>query len=95
MSTPLTKEEILRKYNLHDFKELGDKVNNCITTYSATFASMDEYAKQQSIAFANWYVKEGWESSTVNRELWFNMDYEERLSTEQLYNLFVESNKQP
>jgi hypothetical protein len=60
---------------------------------------MDDYAKQQAIAFDKWKVENGWEWSTAkwysHREVfWVQIPYGEYLTPEQLYDLFIEANPQ-
>lgn len=68
--------------------------------YQAIVSAMSEYAKQESIAFAEWQVNNGWEWSTSHRfktgeVRWFVVeDFKapsEYITTEQLYNIFTQS----
>jgi hypothetical protein len=60
--------------------------------------AMDEYAKQQAIAFGIWIHKEGWVQSSdnlVTDNLWYHEDNDETyLTTQQLHDLFIEHQKQ-
>lgn len=91
----MTKEEIINKYAFverresdfgqapaYDFKYLA---------YGNAEKAMDEYAKQQAIAFAEWAFKDDnpfvegsngrWIQQSGNSSSW---------STEELYNIFIE-----
>jgi hypothetical protein len=80
----MTKEEILDKY--------GRLISG------PALQAMEEYAKQQAIAFGIWIHKEGWVQSSdnlVTDNLWYHEDNDETyLTTQQLHDLFIEHQKQ-
>ena len=66
--------------------------------WKAFSPKIDEYAKQQAIAFGIWIHKEGWVQSSdnlVTDNLWYHEDNDETyLTTQQLHDLFIEHQKQ-
>lgn len=87
----MTKEEILEDKN--GFFYLEDTVYH----EDGVKEAMDEFAKQEAIAFAEWigrndYIFYGGENNT-----WYHSDDRKRknpLTTEQLYQLFLNQSKQ-
>lgn len=60
--------------------------------------SMDYFSKQQCIAFAEWILKTGWEKLFSDENMWLNNElnnnWRQPLTSEQLYNLFLEHQKE-
>ena len=84
----MTKEEILNKQHQVHVKELGTTNINPkdfpLAFKQAALNAMDEYAKQQSIAFAKAVLKGQWQiHSSLSGSPW--------LSDEQMYDQFVEN----
>lgn len=53
--------------------------------------SMEEWAKQQAIAFMNWTLESGCQYSCTDENQWTNInDPSDSITTEQLYNQFIE-----
>lgn len=85
----MTKEEILKnELGLLPYKNtmIGSSIGNCI------LLAMDEYAKQQTIAFDHWKLNNSWVpgyqyGSYIRHTL--SNDLEES-SFNDLYNLFIE-----
>ncbi len=79
-----TKEEIFHKH--YDVKSQG---------LSDVYAAMDEYAKQQAIAFAEWTDENGYtridNGASVRWESWSDLSGK---TTEQLYAQFIEHQSQ-
>jgi len=64
---------------------------------SDVYAAMDEYAKQQDIAFAKWIAKNRWDvyfEDVTNQEIWMCPTNQEGITTEELHNLFTNESKQ-
>jgi len=79
---------------------INDKINfllpDIATVRMAIRESMDQYAKQQSVAFAEWVVINGWYFNKINR--WSNRNESSdnlievlsaTKSTEELYSLYL------
>lgn len=67
---------------------------NSVTMRGAKEA-MDEYAKQQAIAFDEWKINQGW--TNISKGKWAQgVFYAGAKSSKELYDQFIESqNKQP
>jgi len=74
----MTKEEIINQY-WEDPTDLLKSVPKM----------MDEYAKQQAIAFAKWVLEQGYDR-IINTDIW-ERGGGFQVTTEQLYNLFLQS----
>jgi hypothetical protein len=89
----MTKEQIIDSF-LDDAQRHGSKS----ITWDQIKGMMEEYAKQQAIAFGIWIHKEGWVQSSdnlVTDNLWYHEDNDETyLTTQQLHDLFIEHQKQ-
>lgn len=72
-------------------KKWVDLINPNEDGTQAIYAAMDEYAQQQSIAFADWVSKYGWLDSDEYFKHLENSD--EGLTNEQMYQLFLQSIK--
>jgi hypothetical protein len=84
------KEEILNdSLNLSEIEFLGDNLGN-------VYKAMDIYSKQQAIAFAEWTQKNYFEQDDDG--FWYKWmlrsKEEQTYTTEQLYQLFLQSQKQ-
>jgi len=75
----ISKEEILDKYD-------GYKVHATVSKDCA-YKAMDEFGKQQSIAFAEWIIKTNW----GEKDTWGKYDTSPIPTTEQLYELFLKT----
>lgn len=82
MDKVLSKEETLQKELITNFM----RVSNALPYIHK---AMDEYAKYQSIAFAEWSSEEGWEKH-IGENTWRNRQgYATEYTTKQLYALFT------
>lgn len=95
MSEHRTKEEILRD-SLHYDSEVPD--HKFKSEFAIELAAMDEYAQQESIAFAEWCVAGGWYMSNATANgmkifYWTNESNANAATTDQLYNLYLQSKK--
>lgn len=86
----MTKEEIL-----DPFRKMSDSSTSWVYEEDAIKA-MDEYAKQQAIAFMNWTLSSDCDTySCTDENQWTNIFTSENITTEQLYNQFIDQqNKQ-
>lgn len=86
----MTKEEILDKHHNLNLGMLS-------ITEKQIQAAMDDYAKQEAIAFAEWVIKSNYDFNGKTG-MWYNfistpeIDLPEK-PTEQLYSLFLEQKK--
>jgi len=85
---PMSKEEMLLKFGVLE-KESGEM--HCYP--DDVYVAMDEYAKQQSIAFHAWMKKCQWSplvSTIPGPDIYAPEDSDQRLTIEQLYTLFLQ-----
>lgn len=82
----MSKEEILAQYGY---------TNLDYDTQRALTLSMEEYAKQEAIAFAEWASGHGFDYKGEKWQKWEQTDYKSKSlvsrTTEQLYNLYLQS----
>ncbi len=89
----MTKEEILDKSITYAF-ECDDA--SMVIPYGAAEKAMDEYAKQQAIAFDEWKVSNKYRASlNMFGELVYEDDSDHCYGTQELYNQFIEQQNKP
>jgi hypothetical protein len=76
-----SKDEILWSFPQGESEPYGGVPVNRI------YEAMDKYAKQQSIAFAEWLNATNW----AEKDTWGKYDPPSMPTTEELYNLFTQS----
>lgn len=79
----MTKEEILLKETSGIFDEYEGGI-------TGIFGAMDEYAKQQAVAFDEWKADNKWAQSMHNN-FFFKEHTTQYKTSRDLYNLFIES----
>lgn len=93
----MTKEEILSRkpqYSRLSFGLAGGDENE-YTTIRGAQEAMDEYAKQQAIAFMNWTFTEGCQYTATDYDQWTEAgNHLDNITTEDLYQIFEQQNKQ-
>mgnify|MGYP001600527167 CR=1 FL=1 len=57
----------------------------------SVYEAMDTYAKQETIAFAEWASENGWDKHVKENEWYNRMGYVTEYTTEQLYDTFLQS----
>lgn len=83
----MTKDEIFNKHSFSAIGAISPSKDFCLK-------AMDEYAKQQTIAFDVWKRENKW-FSFENNGYWYQIfevgtSRSHKLTTEQLYNQFIE-----
>lgn len=86
----MTKEEILLPHIKYAW-ERGDAAH--VVPFKSAKQSMDEYAKQQTIAFGIWLAKEGYYSDYEEVAEWKSLkpNCDNTWTTEELYDQFIEN----
>lgn len=93
MSKELSKEEIREKHlYANGLRANKGYVGEMIK--KAAYGAMDDWAKQQAIAFLHWKEENNIECYNFERNVWFNQDTNEKYTIDELYNLFLQSTKQ-
>ena len=85
----MSKEEIVCK---HFIRAKNDEDGNKVYTFppSGLFNSMNQYAKETSIAFAEWVSMQGYKGSRYG--FWHDSENNQIASgTEELYTLYIQS----
>ena len=81
-----TKEQILNDaINEHPFQGLDEEER------VIAIGAMDEFATQQSIAFAEWVVNKGYRY--LKSSNWWTNSNDDNFTTEQLYNIYISTIK--
>jgi hypothetical protein len=91
----MTKEEIAKKYVPCRCDEIytsrGLAAPDCPYHTTDPEVAMDEWAKQQAIAFMNWTLESGCPYSCTDENQWTNInDTYESITTAQLHDKFIE-----
>lgn len=94
-----SKEDCLSEATGIGIEDLRFKNEVEIVRPSEAYEAMDSYAKQEAIAFINWTLLAECEYSCTDEDQWTHQDILENgiaqnITTEQLYNLYLESKKQ-
>lgn len=88
----MTKEEIIEQ---HCFVEYDDNIKSDVVHSNAIniYTAMEEYSKQESIAFAEWCTQNYEDKNGMTETLadWESFLTREHFTTEQLYNLYLQS----
>lgn len=97
MDKQLSKEAILENQLSTVMLSIG-YISNATTAIPAKiYEAMSIHSKQMSIAFEQWKLREGWlpeEKIEIFRNtVYGNMNHDDRLTIEQLYELFLTNNK--
>jgi hypothetical protein len=83
----MTKEEILKRYEIHQI-HISGIVYEMMKKVQVEKA-MDEYAKQDSIAFVEWFAVRGYVRSNWYHDRWYvPIIAPDTISSEQLYELY-------
>lgn len=80
----MTKEEVYRKHHVYAEFDL-------VPNKESALSAMDEYAKQQAIAFMNWSLQSECPYYCADENEWTNtIDLRDTITTEQLHDKFLE-----
>lgn len=83
----MTKDEVIASMAIVAI----NKENTIYLSLLSTKAAMDEYAKQQAIAFMNWSLQSDCPYSCSDENQWTNIDDPcDSITTEQLHDKFIE-----